>query len=112
MLGWLLFVCFYFSVCLFVWFGVLVLQKVGPSFRITHFIIIILIFVFSGLTCPQRKSDNRHCLAEVAARTCCDVMSDDQKQLEEGTLKDRGISRDLSDNDIESHGKHYVNTSM
>ena len=39
-------------------------------------------------------------------------MADDEKRLEEGTLKDRGISRDLSDNDIESHGECYFTTSM
>ena len=39
-------------------------------------------------------------------------MADDEKRLEEGTLKDRGISRDLSDNDIESHGECYFTTPM
>ena len=34
-------------------------------------------------------------------------MADEQKRLEEGALKDRGISRNLSSDDLESNGKRY-----
>ena len=32
-------------------------------------------------------------------------MGDEQKRLEEGTLKDRGIARNLSSDDLESNGE-------